>query len=257
MSQVHLEHEGGVATLTIDNPKVNALNTAVLKALREKVRQIAADDAIRVVIVTGAGDKAFVAGADIGEMAGLGPQGAARFAQLGHDTFAELAALKPIVIAAVQGFCLGGGCELTLACDLVYAADNARFGQPEVKLGLIPGFGGTQRLARRVGPMRALDLVASGRMVDAAEAKAIGLVLDVFPADGLQDGVRKVAHEIANKAPLAVQAAKQVQVMGLEAPLATANDFERRAFALLFDSHDTKEGTKAFLEKRAPAFEGR
>ena len=170
--------------------------------------------------------------------------------------FTLLTALDP-VIAAVNGFCLGGGCELSLACDIVYASENAKFGQPEVKLGLIPGFGGTQRLARRIGAMRALELVTSARMVGADEAKAIGLCVDVFPQEGLMDAVMKVAGTIAKRAPVAVQVAKAVQAAGVEAPLAVANAYERDAFANLFDTHDAKEGMAAFLEKRSAGFENR
>ncbi len=255
---VRLARVGGIATLTIDRPAaLNALNTAVLDALAAHVTALAVDPDLRVVVLTGAGTKSFVAGADISEMAALGPVGAQAFARRGHATLAALAGLPVPVIAAVNGFALGGGCELTLACDLVYAADTARFGQPEVKLGLIPGFGGTQRLARRVGAMRATEMVLGGRMVDATEAKAIGLVLDVFPAAELMERVLERARGIAAMGPLAVRAAKAVQALGLEAPLATANAFERDAFATLFDTRDAQAGMTAFLAKRPTSFEGR
>ena len=252
------EIEGGVARLTLNRPKaLNALNTPVLEQLWRAVDALILEEELRCVVVTGAGGKSFVAGADIGEMSELRPHDARRFAELGHRTFDALAALPVPVIAAVNGFCLGGGCELALACDLVYASDRARFGQPEVKLGLIPGFGGTQRLARRVGEMRAAELIFSGRMVKADEAKAIGLCLDVFPHDELDAEVMKIARTIASRGPVAVRSAKAVQARGVEAPLATANAFEREAFAVLFDSADAREGMKAFVAKRDAQFEGR
>ncbi|MCA9539800.1 MAG: enoyl-CoA hydratase/isomerase family protein [Myxococcales bacterium] len=256
MSDVVLfERDGGIGTLTINRPQaLNALDSAVLDALEETLAHIAELTDLRVLIITGAGGKAFVAGADIAQMSSLGPREARRFAFQGHRVLNAIESLPVPVIAAVNGYCLGGGCELSLACDLVYAGDNARFGQPEVKLGLIPGFGGTQRLARRIGAMAAAELIFSGRMVKADEAKAMGLCLDVFPAADLLDRVRAKAAEIASQGPVAVRLAKTVQARGAEAPLATANAFEREAFANLFDSADAREGMQAFLEKRAPAF---
>ncbi len=248
----------GIVTLTVNRPKaMNALNRAVLEALGAEVATLAGDRAVRAVILTGAGEKSFVAGADIGVMSEMGPREALAFAELGHATLDALSALRVPVIAAVNGFCLGGGCELSLACDLVYAADNAKFGQPEVKLGLIPGFGGTQRLARRVGAMRAADLVLSGRMIGAEEAKAIGLCLEVFPRGELMAQVTERARAIAAMGPVAVRTAKAVQARGVEAPLATAHAFEREAFAGLFATHDAKEGMGAFLARRDAAFEDR
>ncbi len=250
--------EPGVAVLTIDRPAaLNALNAAVLDALEAAVAALAADADLRCVIVTGAGEKAFVAGADIGLMAGMDPRAALAFAETGHRVLDAIEALPVPTIAAVGGYCLGGGCELALACDLVYAAENARFGQPEVKLGLIPGFGGTQRLSRRVGPMRAAEMVLSGRMLKADEARAVGLCLDVTPKGAVLDHALAVARTIAAMAPVAVRAAKQVMARGIEAPLATAHAYERAAFANLFATADAAEGMAAFVEKRAAAFENR
>lgn len=247
--------EAGVATLTLSRPQaLNALNSIVLLELEQAVVALAADGSVRVLIVTGAGPKSFVAGADIVEMSAFGPQAARRFASQGHRVFRSLETLPFPVIAAVNGFCLGGGCELALSCDLIYAADNARFGQPEVNLGLMPGFGGTQRLARKVGAMRAAEIVFSARQVKADEAKAIGLVLDVFPAAELMDKVRAVATGIASKGPVAVRAAKAALAHGLDAPLAVGNALEIEAFANLFDSADAREGMTAFVEKRAAQF---
>jgi len=247
--------EAGVAVLTINRPAaLNALNANVLLELEACVRGLAADNALRCVILTGAGSKSFVAGADIIEMSALTPRTARHFAALGHRVLAELEALPVPVIAAVNGFALGGGCELTLACDLVYASENARFGQPEVNLGLIPGFGGTQRLARRVGAMRALELVASARTLKADEAKAVGLCLDVFPADVLMLKVREIAAGIASKGPVAVRSAKAVLRRGLDGPVGLGNALEAEAFANLFDSADAREGMTAFVEKRPAHF---
>lgn len=254
---VLIEKADHVATITINRPEaLNALNSAVLHGLELAIDSVAADPAVRVVILTGTG-KAFVAGADIAEMRDLDPNGARAFAALGHRVLDKLANLRAIVIAAVNGFALGGGCELSLACDLVYASAKARFGQPEVNLGLMPGFGGTQRLARRIGAMRALELTTTARMVKADEAKALGICLEIFEPDELLTKVGAIAAGIASKGPIAVRACKGVQRMGLEAPLATGNGFEQDAFALLFASTDAKEGMTAFLEKRAAQFTDR
>jgi enoyl-CoA hydratase len=252
---VLVDLQGGIARVTINRPKsLNALNAALLQALRATLDDLAGHPDLRCVVLTGAGNKAFVAGADIAEMAALGPQAARRFAQLGHETFEAIETLPVPVLVAVNGYALGGGCELTLACDLVYAADTARFGQPEVDLGLIPGFGGTQRLARRVGAMRAAELVFTGRHVPADEAKAMGLCLGVFPAAELNERVLEVATKIAAKGPVAVRQAKRVIRAGLDGPLSLGNALEREAFAVLFDTEDAREGMTAFTEKRKPTF---
>ncbi len=246
-----------IGTVTFDRPKVlNALDARTLEELARVLDVVEADPALRALILTGAGEKAFVAGADIAAMAEMGPTEARRFAEAGHGVLERLERLPIPTIAAVNGYALGGGCEVTLACDLVYAGEKARFGQPEVNLGLIPGFGGTQRLARRVGVMRALELILTGDQIDAARAKAIGLVLDVLPGDGLLAHARAQARKIAGKGPIAVAQAKQVLRRGAEPDLATANELERQAFAALFGSADAKEGTRAFLEKRPAQWKG-
>jgi enoyl-CoA hydratase len=210
----------------------------------------------RALVVTGAGDKAFVAGADIAAMSKLGPVEARLFAELGHRVLERLGRLPIPTIAAVNGYALGGGCELALACDLVYASERARFGQPEVALGLIPGFGGTQRLTRRVGIGRALEMVLTGDQYDAQRARAIGLALDVVPAERLLEHARDQGRKIASKGPLAVAQAKRAIHAGADADLHVANELERQAFAALFGTEDAKEGMRAFVEKRPAAFKG-
>jgi enoyl-CoA hydratase len=207
-------------------------------------------------VLTGAGEKAFAAGADIAAMTAMGPVEARRFAELAHGVLERLERLPVPVIAAVNGFALGGGCEVVLACDLVYASDRARFGQPEVNLGLVPGFGGSQRLPRRIGMARALEMVLTGDVYDAARAKEIGLALDVVPAADLLAHARAQAAKIAARGPLAVAVAKRIMRAGVEPDLAAANELERQAFAALFGSADAKEGMRAFLEKRPAAWKG-
>jgi enoyl-CoA hydratase len=254
-STVLVAADAGVATLTINRPAaLNALNSTVLVELDQAVTALSADPSIRAVVLTGAGAKSFVAGADIVEMSGYGPQAARRFASLGHRVLGALEALPIPVIAAVNGFCLGGGCELALACDLIYASDTARFGQPEVNLGLMPGFGGTQRLARRVGAARAAELIYTARQVKADEALRIGLVLDVVPLADLLARVHEMAAGIAAKGPAAVRASKLAIARGLDAPLAVGNALEIETFANLFDTADAREGMQAFVEKRPAHF---
>jgi enoyl-CoA hydratase len=248
---VRWEVADGVATLTIDRPKaLNALDRKTLEELEVALEGAAADPAVRAIVLTGAGEKAFVAGADISAMSRLGPVEARRFAELGHRVLEKLEALAVPTIAAVNGFALGGGCELAMGCDLVYASESAKFGQPEVNLGLIPGFGGTQRLTRRVGIARALEMILTGDVYDAARAKAMGLVLEVLPAAELLPHARAQARKIAGKGPLAVAQAKRAVHAGADAALAIANELERQAFAALFGTEDAKEGMRAFLEKR-------
>ncbi len=251
------ELDEGVALVTFNRPKVlNALDAATIEELADAVGRIESDRAVRAVILTGAGDKAFVAGADIGAMAAMTPLEARRFAERGHGVLARLEALPIPTIAAVNGYALGGGCEVAMGCDLVYASEKARFGQPEVNLGIIPGFGGTQRLTRRVGIMRALELVMTGDAVDAAKAKEIGLALEVLPAAELLPFARAQARKIASRGPVAIAAAKRAVREGADADLRTANELERQAFAALFGTEDAREGMKAFTEKRAPRFTG-
>jgi enoyl-CoA hydratase len=248
----------GITTLTINRPKsLNSLSTATVAELAQAVRAIADNREVKALILTGAGDKAFVAGADIAEMTQMTSPLALRFSELGHQLCDSLEALPIPTIAAVNGFALGGGCELAMACDLVYASENAQFGQPEVNLSVIPGFGGTSRLARRVGPHRARELIFTGERLDAQRACTLGLVLAVLPADKLMAHCRAVALKIASKGPLAVSQAKKVIGAGADLPLHAANALERQAFAALFGSEDQKEGMNAFLEKRAAHFHGR
>ncbi len=249
--------EDGIGLLTVNRPKaLNALDSRTIAELARLLEAVAQDRAVRALVMTGAGEKAFVAGADVSEMAGLTPLEGRCFAEAGQRAFARLEALPIPTVAAVNGFALGGGCELAMACDLVYASEGARFGQPEVNLGLIPGFGGTQRLVRRVGLMRAKEMVLSGERVDAAKAKAIGLVLEVLPPDRLLAHALGVARNIASRGPLAVAAAKRVMEAGAGVDLAAGCALEVEAFGLLFASADAREGMRAFLEKRAVAFQG-
>ncbi|QRK06547.1 enoyl-CoA hydratase/isomerase family protein [Archangium violaceum] len=253
---IRLETEDAIAILTIDRPKaLNALNSKTLQEIESALNAL--PPTTRALIVTGGGDKAFVAGADIAEMVSITAAQAREFAALGHRVFHTLEQLPIPTIAAVNGFALGGGCELALACDLIYASEKAKLGLPEVTLGVIPGFGGTQRLTRVVGKMRAKELVFSGERLDAAKAKEIGLVLDVLPADQLLAHCKAVAGKILKNGPLAVSQAKRVIEFGADQDLRAANELERQGFAVLFGSEDQKEGMKAFLEKRTAAFTGR
>jgi enoyl-CoA hydratase len=255
---VSVERTGAIATVTIQRPdKLNALNARVVAELARAFADLAgAEDPVRCAILTGAG-KAFVAGADIAEMATLSVAEAKRFADAGHALGAFIEDLAFPVIAAVNGFALGGGCELALACDLIYAAEGAKLGQPEVNLGVIPGFGGTQRLLRRVGAARARELVYTGDMITAAEALAIGLVNAVHPAGELLLRARDTALKIASRGPLAVAAAKRVMRRGEGIDLPAACELEATAFAALFGTEDQRAGMKAFLEKQKAAFTGK
>jgi enoyl-CoA hydratase len=250
--------DGAVATVTVNRPKVlNALNAATLGELDGAMRALQADASVRVVILTGAGEKAFVAGADIGELATLSPASARAHAELGQRVFALIEQLGKPVIAAVNGFALGGGCELAMACTVRLAADSAKFGQPEVKLGLTPGFAGTQRLPRLVGKGRAMELILGGGMIDAAEAFRIGLVNRVVPAASLPDEARALAQAWAANAPMAMQYAMEAVSHGLETSFAEGCFVESSLFGLAFATEDMREGTRAFLEKRKPEFRGR
>jgi enoyl-CoA hydratase len=264
---VRVERLDHIAIITIDRPKaLNALDAATLAALEAALDSVSplpvpgtpvvGPDAIRAVVLTGGGEKAFVAGADIAAMRSLTPVEAASFAALGQRVFDKLEALPMPVIAAVNGFALGGGCELSLACDLVLAAPNAVFGQPEVKLGVIPGFGGTQRLVRRVGSMRARELVYTGRLVKAPEAVEIGLALRVVTEGTVRDAAVALAHQVAAQGPVAVRLAKRAILDGDGADLRVGLAGERTLFGLCFATDDQAEGMAAFLEKRAPVFSG-
>jgi len=254
---VQLTHEGALSTLTISRPAVlNALNVEVLVAIKRAADEVRGRRETRCLIVTGAGEKAFVAGADIAGFRGATPEQARVLATKGHVAMDAIASLPIPVIAAVNGFALGGGCELALACDFIYASERARFGQPEVNLGILPGFGGTQRLARRVNAGVARELIYTGAIIDAQEALRIGLVNRVFPSESLLDEARKTAALIAQKAPLAVGYAKRVINEGLDNSLRDGNEIEIDAFVECFKSADKEEGVSAFLEKRAASFKG-
>jgi enoyl-CoA hydratase len=257
---VLVEKTGHVARITIHRPdKLNALNAKVVSELTRAFHDLLSateGDATRCAILTGTG-KAFVAGADIGEMAAMTSVQARALAQAGHRLGALLEALPFPVIAAVNGFALGGGCELALACDFIFAADTAKLGQPEVNLGVIPGFGGTQRLSRRIGVAKTRELIYTGDMVTAEQALSLGLVNAVFPAADLLPKTEETAQKIASKGPLAIAAAKRAIFHGSDIALAAANQLETEAFAVLFGSEDQKAGMKAFLEKAKPTFTGK
>ncbi len=252
------ERDGHVATLTINRPSVrNALDRKTLSELHRAVFEFRHDNDARVLILTGAGDRAFVAGADIAEMTAMTPEAAEDFARLGQTLTAAIEAVPKAVIAAVNGFALGGGCELALACDFILASQNARFGQPEVNLGLIPGFGGTQRLARVVGRSHARQLIFTGDVITAQRAVEIGLANAVYAPEALMDAAREIARTIAAKGPVAVGAAKRAIIRGSDLALEVGMEFEAMLFGSMFKTDDMREGTKAFLEKRTPDFKGR
>ena len=253
---LHYELENGVGILTIDRPKaLNALSPQVLEEFSDVLNKVDGNEEVRVLIITGAG-KAFVAGADIAVMSKFSPLEAKRFALFGQGLLNRLGSIPQPVIAAVNGFALGGGCELALACDFIYASEAAKFGQPEINLGVLPGFGGTQRLARRVGIGRAKELCLSGEMFDAAEALRIGLVNKVFPAEELMAAARKTAQGMAAKGRVALREVKTVIEQGYGMDLVKACAWEADRFGVCFASPDQKEGMEAFLEKRKPEFKG-
>ena len=248
----------GIAFVTINRPeKMNALNDAVVHDLSHAADRIAAESAIRGAIITGAGTKAFVAGADIADLAQQGPFDGKARALRGQAVLRRLETCGKPVIAAVNGFALGGGCELALACHLRIASENAKFGQPEVKLGIAPGYGGTQRLPRLVGKGIALQLILTAEIIDAQEAYRIGLVNKVVPADTLLAEAERVLRNILLMGPLAVQLALEAVERGLDMTLEEGLLLEANHFGLLAATRDMKEGLAAFLEKRAPRFEGR
>lgn len=250
--------DGPIATITLNRPdKLNALNATLVRELSHAITELDADLRIFCAILTGAGDKAFAAGADIAGMSKMATAEARAFAHAGHQCGAKLEGAHFPVIAAVNGFALGGGCELALACDFIYASEKAKLGQPEVNLGVIPGFGGTQRLARRVGIGRARELCYTGDVIDANEAFRIGLVNAVVPHAELMTRVRAVADKIASKGPLAITQCKRVIHHGADVPLPVANEIEAQAFSMLFGSTDQREGMAAFLEKRKATFGGK
>ena len=253
---ITLDVSEAIATLTFNRPKVlNAINPEMLGEFREALAEILQTPEVKVLVLTGAG-KAFVAGADIGILQGLDPLGAKRFAQVGQSTLFALEDMEIPVIACVNGFALGGGCEIAMACDFICASASASFGQPEINLGLIPGFGGTQRLARLVGKGRAKELCMTGRIITAQDAFSMGLVTRIFPAETLMEETSKIAKTIAEKGRVSLRAAKHVIDDGFDVDLKAACALEADAFSLCFASSDQKEGTAAFLEKRPPRFTG-
>ena len=258
MKNLMVEQDGWVTIITINRPKaLNALNRETLEELLAVVEEIAVDRSVRVVIITGAGEKAFVAGADISAMQSMNSLQGREFGLLGHRVMSAIENMPQTVIAAINGFALGGGCELSLACDIRYGASNARFGQPEVNLGVVPGFGGTQRLPRIVGRGVAFELLVSGNMIDAEEALRIGLLNKVVDGAELMASCKKLAQTIASRGPVAVRLCKDAVRHGLEMDMARACAYEAELFGLCFASEDQKEGMAAFLEKRKASFSDR
>lgn len=252
-----IERDGPIAVLTVNRPKaLNALNDATLGELERAAAELEADTGVSVVIVTGSGEKAFVAGADISQMADYGPTRAEEHARRGQRVMNAFENMRKPVIAAVNGYALGGGLELALACDIRIASENAVVGLPEVSLATIPGFGGTQRLARLVGTGMAKELVFTGRKVKSAEAKELGIVNRVVPQADLMETCKQMARDIVANGPYAVRLAKEVINRGSETDLDHGLDIEQKAFGLTFSTHDQKEGMRAFLEKRKPTWKG-
>jgi enoyl-CoA hydratase len=246
----------GAGLVTFNRPQVlNALDARTFEELSEVVAAVEGG-AASALVLTGAGEKAFAAGADIQAMAAMSALEARRFAERAHAVLERMERLPVPTIAAVNGFALGGGCEVALACDLVYASERARFGQPEVNLGIVPGFGGSQRLPRRVGAMRALEMILTGDVYDAGRARDMGLVLEILPADRLVPHALEQARKIAARGPLAVAQAKRLVRAGADLALSAANELERQAFSATFATEDAREGLRAFVEKRPPRWKG-
>jgi enoyl-CoA hydratase len=255
---VLVERDGAVLVITINRPKVlNALDAATLAGLDRAIETARRDEGVRAVVVTGAGDRAFVAGADINELAAQTPVDGREHARRGQALFDRIERLGKPVIAAVNGFALGGGCELAMACTIRLAADTAKFGQPEINLGLIPGYAGSQRLPRLVGRGRALELLLTGAPIAADEAWRIGLVNKVVPAAQLMADSRALAQTLAAKAPVAVRYILEAAAGGLDMAFEDAQDYEATLFGLVATTDDMREGTRAFLDKRKPEFKGR
>lgn len=245
-----------VALLTLDRPaQLNALNDRLLGRLADALESLDADADCRCIVITGAGERAFAAGADIKELAGATPDGLA--ASRGFEAWSRIRRVRTPIVAAVRGHALGGGCELAMACDMIVAGDDAQFGQPEIRIGVIPGAGGTQRLPRAIGKARAMELILTGRSIDAREAEAFGLVTVVVPAEATLDAALALAARVAAMPPLAVMAAKESVNRAFELPLAAGLEAERRSFFDLFTTEDQHEGMAAFIEKRAPTWRGR
>jgi len=253
-----IDRDGAIVIVTINRPRVlNALNAPTLDELRRSILDIKTDDAIRAVVITGAGDKSFVAGADINELAVQSPSSDREHALTGQHVLDLVENLGKPVIAAINGYALGGGCELAMACTLRLAADTARLGQPEVNLGLLPGYAGTQRLARLVGKGRAMEMILTGSAISAVEAERIGLVNRVIPQADLLREARALANTLAAQAPIAMRYIINAINHGLEMPFAQACAYEATLFGLAAATDDMREGTRAFLEKRKPVFAGK
>ena len=254
---VRVEIEDRLAIVTINRPEaLNALNASVLRALSMAIEHLSMAHAVGAIVLTGAGEKAFAAGADIKEMATLSALEMRAVSEVGRRLGDAIAACSKPIIAAINGFALGGGCELALACDIRIASDRARLGQPEVNIGIIPGFGGSQRLPRLVGPGWAAELIYTGDVIDAATAERIGLVNRVVPADRLLDEARALAGKILEKSPAAIALAKACLRAANEMPLSAGLDFETAAFGVVGSTHDKSEGIRAFIEKRKPTWTG-
>lgn len=250
-----LEVDSKIATVTINRPEVlNALKFEVLCELQAAFDSLRDDSNVKVVIVTGTGERAFVAGADVSVMAELGPLDAQKYIMAGHETFDRIAAFPKPVIAAVNGFALGGGMELALACDFIYAVEHAKFGLPEITLGIIPGWGGTQRLPQAVGPGKAKELIFTGKVIDTTEAQAIGLINRVFPAEGFLNAVKNEIQSIVQKSLVPLKMAKTAINANLDAGGPAGKAVEIQSVSICFASHDQKEGMAAFLQKRKPVF---
>jgi enoyl-CoA hydratase len=256
-ANILFEVQDGIAVLTFNRPKaLNALNADTLDEVADAVERVRADETIRVLVLTGAGEKAFVAGADISGFSSMNALSARLFAEKGQDLFFKIEQLPKPVIACVNGFALGGGCEIAMSCDFIYASDKARFGQPEINLGLIPGFGGTQRLSRLIGRAKAKELCMTGEMIDAQQAKDLGLVAKIFPADQLVGETMKVAGALASKSAGVLRSLKKVIDCGSDIDLRSGCALEAESFGVCFGSEDMREGVSAFLEKRKPEFKG-
>jgi enoyl-CoA hydratase len=253
-----LEKNEGIAVVTVNREKaLNALNPELLKELKDCFDALSEDAEVRAVVITGAGEKAFIAGADIGAMGTMTEAQALEFGKLGHSTMNAIDQCKKPVIAAVNGFCLGGGLELSLSCDFIYASEKAKLGLPEVNLGIFPGWGGTQRLARLVGKNFAREIIFSAKIMSAQEAYDAGIVNRLFKPEELLAAAKATAAEIAKKGPLAVQTAKRIVREGFDLPLAEGLNKELNAFSKCFGTEDQKEGMAAFLGKRPANFKGR
>jgi len=256
-SNILFEVKDGIGLLTFNRPKaLNALNDETLDELADAVERSSTDEAVRVLVLTGAGDRAFVAGADISEFSKMNALRARLFAEKGQNVFFRIEQLPKPVLACVNGFALGGGCELAMSCDFIYASEKARFGQPEVNLGLIPGFGGTQRLSRLIGRAKTKELCMTAELIDAQQAKDLGLVAKLFPADQLMEETMKVARALAAKSPGVLRSLKKVIDSGADLDLRNGCALEAEAFGVCFASEDMREGVSAFLEKRKPEFKG-